>query len=74
MVSRPQYAGQVYYRHFAPAEGFHASKNQIGSKEAIAGALADAEKAKKADYTLLPGSHGTGKAGIEELKFQIEYL
>ena len=31
-------------------------------------------KAKKGGYTLLLGSHGMGKAGTEDLKFQIEYL
>ena len=66
--------GNVYYQHFAPAKGMHASKNQINSKAAIDGALADAMKAKKGGYTLLLGSHGMGKAGTEDLKFQIEYL
>lgn len=65
---------QVYYQHFVPAEGFHASKNQISSIAAIDGALVDAEKAENAGYTLLLGSHGTGKAGMEDLKFQINYL
>ncbi|TWU39552.1 hypothetical protein [Novipirellula artificiosorum] len=65
---------KVYYQHFAPAEGRHASKNQIGSKPAIDGALIDALKAKAAGYTLLLGSHGIGKAGIEDLEFQINYL
>ncbi|WP_101260649.1 hypothetical protein [Labilibaculum filiforme] len=64
----------VYYQHFAPAKGFHASKNQIESKLAIDGALADATKAKKAGYTLLLGSHGFGKAGVDDLEFQIKYL
>ena len=66
--------GQVYYQHFAPAEGFHASKNQINSKAAIDGALEDALKAKRAGCTLLLGSHGTGKAGVQDLDFQISYL
>lgn len=65
---------KVYYQHFAPAKGHHASKNQIDSVKAIDGALADAQKAKKAGYTLLLGSHGYGKAGAEDLKFQIKYL
>lgn len=65
---------KVYYQHFAPAKGFHASKNQIKSKAAIDGALADARKAKKGGYTLLLGSHGFGKAGVDDLKFQIAYL
>jgi len=64
----------VYYQHFAPAKGYHASKNQIDSIAAIDGALADANKARKAGYTLLLGSHGYGKAGIEDLDFQIAYL
>ena len=55
--------GKVYYQHFAPAKGFHASKNQINSKAAIDGALTDALKAKDAGYALLLGSHGYGKAG-----------
>ena len=66
--------GKVYYQHFAPAKGFHASKNQINSKAAIDGALTDALKAKDAGYALLLGSHGYGKAGAEDLKFQIKYL
>jgi predicted SnoaL-like aldol condensation-catalyzing enzyme len=66
--------GQVYYQHFAPAKNRHASKNQINSKAAIDGALIDALKAKAAGYTLLLGSHGTGKAGVEDLDFQIQYL
>ncbi len=65
---------KVYYQHFAPTAGFHASKNQINSKAAIDGALTDASKAKKRKYNLLLGSHGTGKAGIEDLNFQIMYL
>jgi hypothetical protein len=65
---------QLYYQHFAPAKGFHASKNQINSKAAIDGALNDALKASQAGYTLLLGSHGTGKAGVEDLDFQIGYL
>ncbi|MDF7799457.1 nuclear transport factor 2 family protein [Pontiellaceae bacterium B1224] len=64
----------VYYQHFAPAKGFHASKNQINSRAAIDGALIDALKAKAAGYTLLLGSHGYGKAGAEDLSFQIQYL
>ncbi len=66
--------GRVYYQHFAPAKGRHASKNQIGSQAAIDGALIDALKAKARGYTLLLGSHGTGKAGAEDLDFQIQYL
>lgn len=66
--------GNVYYQHFAPAKGMHASKNQINSKAAIDGALADALKAKKEGYSLFLGSHGIGKAGTEDLKFQIRYL
>lgn len=65
---------QVYYQHFAPATGFHASKNQIKSIASIEGALVDAMKAKKGKYTLLLGAHGVGKASIEDLKFQIKYL
>ncbi len=65
---------KVYYQHYAPAKGFHASKNQIASKAAIDGALSDALKAEKAGYTMLLGSHGYGKASVEDLKFQIEYL
>lgn len=64
----------VYYQHFVPTKGFHASVNQIVSKASIDGALADAIKAKKAGYTLLLGSHGYGRAGIEDLDFQIKYL
>lgn len=65
---------KVYYQHFAPAKGFHASKNQIKDKASIEGALADAKKAQNAGYTLLLGSHGSGKAGVDDLKFQIKYL
>jgi predicted SnoaL-like aldol condensation-catalyzing enzyme len=65
--------GQVYYQHFAPAKNHHASK-QLGSKAAIDGALIDALKAKAAGYTLLLGSHGIGKAGVEDLDFQIQYM
>jgi predicted SnoaL-like aldol condensation-catalyzing enzyme len=65
---------QVYYQHFAPAKNRHASKNQINSKAAIDGALIDALKAKATGYTLLLGAHGTGKAGAEDLDFQIQYL
>ena len=65
---------EVYYQHFAPAQGFHASKNHINSKAAIDGALIDALTAKAAGYTLLLGSHGTGKAGIADLQWQIKYL
>ena len=66
--------GSVYFQHFVPAKGVHASKNQINSIAAIDGALADALKAKKGGYALLIASHGTGKAGKEDLKFQIKYL
>jgi predicted SnoaL-like aldol condensation-catalyzing enzyme len=66
--------GQVYYQHFAPSKNRHASQNQISSKAAIDGALIDALKAKAAGYTLLLGSHGIGKAGGEDLGFQISYL
>lgn len=66
--------GQVYYQHFAPAKGYHASKNMIKSKAAIDGALTDAIKAKKAGYTLFLGSHGYGKAGVDDLNWQIKYL
>lgn len=65
---------KVYYQHFAPAKGFHASKNMINSKAAIDGALTDAKKAKKGKYTLLLASHGYGKANADDLKFQIKYL
>lgn len=65
---------KVYYQHFAPAKGYHASKNQIKDIASINGALADAQKAEKAGYSLLLGSHGYGKAGVEDLKFQIKYL
>lgn len=64
----------VYYQHFAPAEGMHASKNQIQSQAAIGEVLADAMKAKKGKFTLLLGSHGMGKAGMGDLTFQIKYL
>jgi len=66
--------GQVYYQHFAPAKGSHVSKNQIKSRAAIDGALIDALQAKVAGCTLLLGSHGTGKASVEDLDFQIDYL
>ncbi|NCD35115.1 MAG: hypothetical protein EOL87_17080 [Spartobacteria bacterium] len=65
---------QVYYQHFAPAKGYHASKNQIDSIAAIDGALMDAEKARNAGYSMLLGSHGYGKASVADLNFQIEYL
>lgn len=65
---------QAYYQHFAPAKGFHSSKNQIKNKASVDGALADALKAKKGKYTLFLGSHGVGKANIEDLNFQIKYL
>ncbi len=65
---------EVYYQHFAPAVNHHASKNQIKGKAGIDGALADAMKAKSGKYTLLLGSHGMGKAGDDDLKFQIKYL
>jgi predicted SnoaL-like aldol condensation-catalyzing enzyme len=65
---------KVYYQHFAPTKGHHASKNQINSRAAIDGALIDALKAKAAGYTLLLGSHGTGRANVEDLDFQIKYL
>lgn len=65
---------KVYYQHFAPTKGMHASKNQIKSKAGIDEVLADAMKAKKGKYALLLGSHGMGKAGSEDLKFQIKYL
>ncbi|MCT4613773.1 MAG: hypothetical protein N4A49_02735 [Marinifilaceae bacterium] len=65
---------QVYYQHFAPAKGMHVSKNWIKSKAAIQGALADAQRAKKGNYKLFLGSHGFGKAGKQDLKFQINYL
>jgi predicted SnoaL-like aldol condensation-catalyzing enzyme len=65
---------KVYYQHFPPAKGRHASKNQINSKAAIDGALIDALTAEASGYTLLLGSHGTGRAGIEDLAFQIRYL
>lgn len=65
---------KVYYQHFAPAKGMHASKNQIKSLVAIDGALADAKKAKQGKYALLLGAHGFGKAGPEDLDFQIKYL
>lgn len=64
----------VYYQHFAPAAGAHSSSNQIDSRAAIDGALTDARKAQDAGYDLLLGSHGTGKAGAEDLAFQIAYL
>lgn len=66
--------GKAYYQHFAPTKGMHASKNQIKSKASIEGALADAMKAKNGKYKLLLGSHGVGKAGVEDLNFQIKYL
>lgn len=65
---------KVYYQHFAPAKGYHASKNQIKNIASIEGALSDAQKAKKKGYSLLLGSHGYGKAGVEDLNFQIKYL
>jgi hypothetical protein len=48
--------------------------NSYKRKAAIEGALADAMKAKKGKYSLLLASHGVGKAGPEDLKFQIDYL
>lgn len=65
---------KVYYQHFAPAKGFHASKHQINSANAIDAAITEALKAKKGKYTLLLGSHGVGKASIEDLYFHIKYL
>ncbi len=65
---------KVYYRHFVPIKDTHLSKNEITNKASIDGALLDAKKAKKGKYTLLIGSHGTGKANADDLKFEIKYL
>ncbi|MDZ8117975.1 nuclear transport factor 2 family protein [Pontiella agarivorans] len=66
--------GKVYFQHFTPAKGRHASKNWITSKAAIDGALIDTLTAKAGGYSLLLGAHGTGRAGPEDLDWQIRYL
>lgn len=63
--------GKVLYQHFAPSKS-HPSPFHISSKEAITGALTDAEKALSNDYVLFVGAHYPAKGTNQDLAFQIE--